>query len=111
MDAASAGMVAIIPLTVAPDTGASGSPAAFGALVLERFDNTSADAAFRQRAQWVARHGGLALRHALEHQSVPLLNWLPRRTWPTRGRRLPKLLLGLAALAAIASLARGRVDR
>jgi multidrug efflux pump subunit AcrA (membrane-fusion protein) len=105
LDRSHARMLAVVPLH--PLSGRQASDAAepaTGVLIAERFTAGQMDEAFKNRVSEVCRHGALALRNAVRHESVPLrFVWLAmdRIGWLVRLRQLPKTAAALVACAML----------
>lgn len=102
VDLSQARAVAVIPLVPESEGGAKRARP-LGALVVERWEQSSWTEPARQRLRAMAEHGAAALKNAHEHQSLfllPLWKALGKINWLTK---LPKALLAGGALAAIAA--------
>ncbi len=95
-------LLAVVPLRVAQTEEDRGKSQPLGVLVVERFQGED-DEGLRGRVDAVCRHGTLALKNALELGSIPLarpLKLLGKASYLLRGRRLPKTLCAMFAVAA-----------
>src|SRR5262245_37576743 len=78
---------------------------ALGAWIMEQLREASVTETLRTRSQIVAHHSSGSLTKAIEHSSLfllPLWKTLGQVTWLFRGRTLPKTMLAIAAVTAIA---------
>jgi multidrug efflux pump subunit AcrA (membrane-fusion protein) len=98
-------MVAVLPVFRDAAPGVPRRRAkAIGALVVEQIEDATPREGFRQRAQVVCDHAGLALGNALEHHSLfllPLWRLLGRLGLVVKFRTLPKTLMVLSIIAGI----------
>lgn len=104
LDESHARALAVLPLQ--PPRGEADErasrPAPVGVLVAERFSG-ALDEGFRATVREMGGQAALALRNALEADSVPLaglLRAVGRAGWSLRASQLPKTLLALVAVAA-----------
>jgi multidrug efflux pump subunit AcrA (membrane-fusion protein) len=117
VDQSHARLVAVLPLapTGADDLeGSTSRRRPVGALIVEQLGDNRAGTALRKRANLVARHGALALAHAIEHESIflmPLWKLLGQAGWFLRGRPLVwSLVVSALAAAALVALAKVPAD-
>lgn len=118
-DESHARSLAIIPLaaggaeSAAAAAGSAGPPepgivAGNAALIAERFEEAIADESYREPVLLVARHAGLALQNALEHESLPfyrLMRTVQKARWFIAARRLPgTIAVAVAFLGAVLAL-------
>ena len=77
-----------------------------GALIIEQLKDSEISVPLKRRVEAVATHSQIALANATEHYGLfllPLWKSLGKMTRPFRGSRLPKTLLLLGIVAAIAA--------
>ena len=93
-------VIEIVPLKGRDSKNSTTPNPTIGALVVEHFD-AEYEQLMRQRVETTREHSEIALRNALEFQSLPLSRLLQRATWLVRLQQLPKTLVAAGLLAAI----------
>jgi multidrug efflux pump subunit AcrA (membrane-fusion protein) len=114
VDETHANTLAVIPLRrpAAPradDTQPQETPPLIGAIVIEQLQGQPPPGGFANRTAAVAEHGSAALANALDHREIfllPLWQTLGKAKVIVSARHLPKLVLALIALAALAAILR-----
>lgn len=102
VDCAHTRSLAVVPLKEPSQEDQPQDPEpAVGVLVFEWFGCEAQQKEQGDRVGTVSRHGASALANAMAYNSVPLVRVSRRLRWLTSPKRLPRLLVGLAAVVAV----------